>query len=71
MAISNGEALENLIKQREQILDQLTKGQSTLLKIEGAIEVLQQLSEDTEETEEVVSTFDEDGEAISDGVTGE
>jgi hypothetical protein len=61
--ISNEEALENLLKQREQIIDQLNNGQTTLMKIEGAIEVLQQLSEVEEEPQ---PSFDQGGEVPTD-----
>lgn len=52
MAISNAEALENLYKQRDQLLDQMRSGENTIVKITGAIEVLEQLVESEEpETE--------------------
>ena len=48
MAISNEVALENLIKQRDQILEQMKSGETTILKLTGAIEVLEQLVESEE-----------------------
>ena len=48
MAISNAEALENLYKQRDQLLEQMRSGETTVLKITGAIEVLEQLVESEE-----------------------
>ena len=50
MAVSNAEALENLYKQREQLIEQIRSGETTVLKITGAIEVLEQLTP-TEEPE--------------------
>ena len=57
----------------------MTKGQSTLLKLEGAIEVLQQLSQANEEPDKFDDIPDEEwqqkvaehGESILDGVTGD
>jgi len=52
MAVSNAEALENLYKQRDQLLEQMRAGENTIVKITGAIEVLEQLIESEEpETE--------------------
>ena len=52
MAVSNAEALENLYKQREQLIEQIRAGETTVLKITGAIEVLEQLAQTQEpETE--------------------
>ena len=48
MAVSNKEALENLYKQRDQLLEQMRSGETTVLKITGAIEVLEQLVESEE-----------------------
>ena len=48
MAISNVEALENLYKQRDQLIEQIKAGETTVLKITGAIEVLEQLVESEE-----------------------
>ena len=59
MALENKTVLENLIKQRDEIILQLDNGRTTLLKLEGAIDVLQQIeksAEETEETEEVAET---------------
>jgi len=52
MAISNVEALENLYKQRDQLIEQIKAGETTVLKITGAIEVLEQLTEPEESKEE-------------------
>ena len=48
MAVSNEVALENLLKQRDQLIEQVAQGQQTVLKMSGAIEVLQQLIESPE-----------------------
>ena len=48
MAVSNAEALENLYKQREQLIEQIRAGETTVLKITGAIEVLEQLAQTQE-----------------------
>ena len=45
MALDNKTVLENLTKQREEILSQLETARTTLLKIEGAIDVLTQIEE--------------------------
>jgi len=53
MAVSNTEALENLYKQREQLIEQIRAGETTVLKITGAIEVLEQLKTEEPEVETV------------------
>ena len=53
MAVSNAEALENLYKQREQLIEQIRAGETTVLKITGAIEVLEQLKTEDPEVETV------------------
>jgi len=55
MAISNEEVLKNLKEQRTQISQQLEQGQLTLMKIQGAIETLEQIAEANTE-EEVTET---------------
>lgn len=45
MALSNAEALENLYKQRDQMVEQIRSGETTVMKMTGAIEVLEQLIE--------------------------
>ena len=61
MAISNEEALENLIKQRTQLEEQIVNIQNTYTKILGAIEVLEQLVEESPQT-----SFDQGGEVPTD-----
>ena len=54
MALDNAEVLENLTKQLVQVQEQLETGRSTALRLQGAIEVLQQIesSKVEESTEE-------------------
>ena len=57
MALDNKTVLENLTKQREEILNQLETARTTLLKIEGAIDVLTQIEEaNAAEAEEVATS---------------
>ena len=60
--ISQTEALQNLVSEREQVAAalkqlqaQLSQGQERYLKLQGAIEVLEQLEESKEEVETPVS----------------
>ena len=43
MALSNEEVLANLVEQRTELTKQLESGQVTLMKIQGAIETLEQI----------------------------
>ena len=45
MALSNEEVLANLVEQRTELTKQLESGQVTLMKIQGAIETLEQIIE--------------------------
>ena len=56
MALDNSEVLKNLEEQLTQVQQQVSTGQATILRLQGAIEVLQKLigEEKKEETEEVV-----------------
>lgn len=56
MALDNKTVLENLIKQKDDIEQKIINARETLLKLEGAIEVLTQIEESAEEVE---------GEAVS------
>ena len=61
MALENNEVLENLIQQRKDLTEQLDSTRITLIKVEGAIDVLQQIEKSKEEpsdsvTPEVVKT---------------
>ena len=55
MALDNSEVLKNLQEQLVQVQQQLETGRATALRLQGAIEVLQQFEEskkeDTPETE--------------------
>ena len=55
MALDNSEVLKNLEEQLTQVQQQLEVGRTTALRLQGAIEVLQQIEEskkeDTPETE--------------------
>ena len=55
MALDNSEVLKNLQEQLTQVQQQLEVGRTTALRLQGAIEVLQQIEEskkeDTPETE--------------------
>jgi len=57
MALDNKTVLENLIKQKDDIEQKIINARETLLKLEGAIEVLTQIEESAEEEVE--------GEAVS------
>ena len=56
MALENKTVLENLINQRTELITQIETSRATLLRLEGAIDVLQQIEQSTEETEEVAET---------------
>ena len=58
MALDNKTVLENLINQRTELITQIETSRATVLRLDGAIDVLQQLIEsvETEETEEVAET---------------
>ena len=51
MSLDNKTVLENLIKQRKDVMEQLESARTTLLKLEGAIDVLQQIEEANQEPE--------------------
>jgi hypothetical protein len=70
MALENAEVLKNLQEQLTQVQQQVTTGQATVLRLQGAIEVLSQIEESKEETteeapvdggEEVESTEGQEG----------
>jgi uncharacterized protein YbjQ (UPF0145 family) len=52
MALENKEVLENLTKQREEAVKQLEQLRATVLKLDGAIDVLTQIEEANNPTEE-------------------
>ena len=49
MALSNEEVLANLVEQRTELTKQLESGQVTLMKIQGAIETLEQIIDPNKE----------------------
>jgi hypothetical protein len=51
MALDNKTVLENLTKQRDEMAQQLETARVTLIKLEGAIDVLTQIEESGEEGE--------------------
>ena len=57
MTLDNKTVLENLIKQKDDIEQKIINARETLLKLEGAIEVLTQIEESAEKEVE--------GEAVS------
>ena len=60
--MENAEALENLLKQKAELEQQLETGRNTYLKVLGAIDVLQQLAETSEGEAEVAETEVVEGE---------
>jgi|TARA_B100000287_G_scaffold9738_1_gene9844 hypothetical protein len=52
MGLSNSEVLENLLKQRVEIEQQLETLRTTYLKVLGAIDALSQIEESNAEVEE-------------------
>ena len=52
MALENAEVLKNLQEQLTQVQQQVTTGQATVLRLQGAIDVLTQIEESKEETTE-------------------
>ena len=56
MALDNKTVLENLTKQREEIISQIETARTTLLKLDGAIDVLTQIEEaNAQEAEETAA----------------
>ena len=52
MALENAEVLKNLQEQLATVQQQVTTGQATVLRLQGAIEVLSQIEDSKEETTE-------------------
>ena len=52
MALENAEVLKNLQEQLTQVQQQVTTGQATVLRLQGAIDVLSQIEDSKEETTE-------------------
>jgi|TARA_A100001515_G_scaffold123631_1_gene107571 hypothetical protein len=56
MALENKTVLENLTKQREEVISQIETARTTLLKLDGAIDVLTQIEEaNAQEAEETAA----------------
>lgn len=61
MALENAAVLQNLIKQRADLQQQIASGQELFVKLTGAIEVLEEIvksAEEEENTEESVGSVD-------------
>ena len=52
MALDNKTVLENLVNQRTELITQIESSRATVLRLDGAIDVLQQLIESVEKTED-------------------
>ena len=52
MALENAEVLKNLQEQLTKVQQQVTNGQATVLRLQGAIDVLTQIEESKVETTE-------------------
>ena len=52
MALDNAEVLKNLQEQLTTVQQQVATGQATVLRLQGAIDVLTQIEESKEETTE-------------------
>ena len=52
MALENAEVLKNLQEQLTKVQQKVTTGQATVLRLQGAIDVLSQIEESKEETTE-------------------
>ena len=68
MALENAEVLKNLQEQLTTVQQQVTSGQATVLRLQGAIEVLTQIEESKEETTEEAPV--DGGEVASEGQEG-
>ena len=62
MGLSNSEVLENLLKQRVELEQQLESLRSTYLKVLGAIDALSQIEESNAEVEEETEVQEETAE---------
>ena len=62
MGLSNSEVLENLLKQRVELEQQLETLRSTYLKVLGAIDALSQIEESNAEVEEETEVQEEPAE---------
>ena len=62
MALDNNEVLKNLEEQLTQVQQQLEVGRNTALRLQGAIEVLQQIEDSKKEEEAPVDGGEVDSE---------
>ena len=68
MALENAEVLKNLQEQLTQVQQQVATGQTTALRLQGAIDVLTQIEDSKEETTEEAPV--DGGEVASEGQEG-
>ena len=68
MALENAEVLKNLQEQLTTVQQQVATGQATVLRLQGAIDVLTQIEESKEETTEEASV--DGGEVETEGQEG-
>ncbi len=68
MALENAEVLKNLQEQLTQVQQQVATGQTTALRLQGAIDVLTQIEDSKEETAEDAPV--DGGEVVSEGQEG-
>ena len=67
MALDNAEVLKNLQEQLTTVQQQVASGQATVLRLQGAIEVLTQIEESKEETTEEASVDGGEVESTEEG----
>ncbi len=65
MALDNAEVLKNLQEQIGQVQQQVSTGQATVLRLQGAIDVLTQIEDSKEETTEEAPV--DGGEVVTEG----
>ena len=68
MALENAEVLKNLQEQLTQVQQQVATGQTTALRLQGAIDVLTQIEDSKEETTEDAPV--DGGEVVGEGQEG-
>ena len=68
MALENAEVLKNLQEQLTQVQQQVATGQTTALRLQGAIDVLTQIEDSKEETTEEAPV--DGGEVAGEGQEG-
>jgi len=68
MALDNAEVLKNLQEQIGQVQQQVSTGQATVLRLQGAIDVLTQIEDSKEETTEEAPV--DGGEVVTEGQEG-